>query len=373
MIGLFQIGLKLLVGDRGKFSSLIVGITIAVFLMMQVTAIFSGVLHRLASNIINVGATLWVMDPDINIQENHIPMPNSTLDAVKSMRGVKYAVPLIMTIQLVKLANGRHQTVEVIGLDDISLLGRPKMLQGDIDMIYRTNGYIGIQNAEYAKLNNPALGTSFEIDDHPGMIIGTGDKTVVGLYGLPTLYTTYSRAAAFLPPHSTLSYVLVEPLSTDNIPEIKSQVATLGYVALTQKEFVARNTRYYLVNTGMGTNLWICFVIGLSIAGQTFFMFILENLVLFGALKAMGMKKNELISIILFQSILTGMIGYGIGVLLSTIFMVFAKMKLPNYTALVTYESLFMSLGMVLIIIAFTSYLGIQKVTQIEPYDIFRS
>jgi len=44
----------------------------------------------------------------------------------------------------------------------------------------------------------------------------------------------------------------------------------------------------------------VCFVIGLSIAGQTFYMFILENLFLFGTLKAIGSKKNDLINIIFF-------------------------------------------------------------------------
>jgi putative ABC transport system permease protein len=377
MIGLFRISLKILISDRGKFSSLIVGISIAVFLMMQVTAIFSGVFHRLASNIINVGATVWVMDPDINMQENHIPMQNYMLDAVKSIRGVKYAAPLIINVQLMKLMNGHHQIVEVIGLDDMSLLGRPAMAAGNIKMIYNTNAYIGIENAEYEKLNNPVIGTTFEIDQHPGIIAGLGMKPVVGLYGMPTLYTTYSRAAAFLPLHSTLSYVLVEPKSREDIPYIKTRVQALGYLALTQQEFIDRNTSYYLFKTGIGTNLWIlkviCFVIGLSVAGQTFYMFILENLTLFGALKAMGAKKNELISIILFQSLMTGTIGYGVGVLASSLFTTFAIFNLPNYTGLITYESMILSLCMVLIIIAFTSYLGIQKVTQIEPYDIFRS
>ena len=377
MIGLFKIGLKILIGDRGKFSSLIVGISIAVFLMMQVTAIFSGVFHRLASNIINVGATVWVMDADINMQENHIPMPNYMLDAVKSIPGVKYAAPLIINVQLMKLSNGHHQMIEVVGLDDMSLLGQPEMTQGNIKMLYRKDAYIGIENAEYEKLNNPGVGTTFEIDHQPGIIVGIGNKPVVGLYGMPTLYTTYSRAAEFLPPHSSLSYVLVEPKSLDDIPNIKARVQTLGYIALTQQEFIARNTSYYLFKTGIGTNLWIlkiiCFVIGLAIAGQTFFMFILENLTSFGALKAMGAKKNELISIILFQSMITGTIGYGIGVLASSLFTAFAIFYLPNYTGLITYESMLLSLCMVLIIVAFTSYLGIQKVTQIEPYHIFRS
>jgi len=84
------------------------------------------------------------------------------------------------------------------------------------------------------------------------------------------------RAASLRSPHSALSYVLVEPKSIEDIPYIKKRVNEFGYLALTQKEFMKRNIHYYLFNTGFGTNLWIMefvsFVIGLSIAGQTFYI-----------------------------------------------------------------------------------------------------
>ena len=37
------------------------------------------------------------------------------------------------------------------------------------------------------------------------------------------------------------------------------------------------------------------FIVGLSISGQTFYTFILENLERFGALKAIGTKSRELV------------------------------------------------------------------------------
>jgi len=371
-----QIGLKILASDRGKFSTLVVGITIAVFLMMQITAIFSSVIHRLASNIINISAPIWIMDSSVNIQENLIPLPKSSIDLMRSIQGVKYAVPLVMTNALIRLTTGEYKNVELIGIDDTSLLGRPKIRVGNLQSIYKNNAYIGIRNAEYTKDINLGIGARFFINGRMGFIASLAEKPVVGLWGRATLYTTYTRAASLLPERATPSYILIQPKTIDDIPFIKAQAKQLGFLALTQREFIQRNNHYYLFNTGFGTNLWImemiCFVIGLSIAGQTFYMFILENISLFGALKAIGAKNKELILIIFFQSMIVGIIGYGLGVLLSSIFMVIAKLNLENYTALVTYQSLLISFCMVLIIIAFTSLLGIRKVTQIQPYDIFR-
>ena len=38
--GILRIGFKLLVNDRGKFFALLIGITFAVFLMMEMTIMF---------------------------------------------------------------------------------------------------------------------------------------------------------------------------------------------------------------------------------------------------------------------------------------------------------------------------------------------
>lgn len=377
MNGLFELALKLLANDRGKFFTLILGITFAVFLMMQMTAVFSGVMHRSAATIYNVGAQMWVMDPSVNIQTDNISLPDYILDAVRSIKGVKYAVPLYTGSGLVKLNNGRYQSATIIGLDDASLFGRPAMLQGNIYNIYNNDAYIVVKDAEYHKLDNPAMGTTFEINDNRAVVVGIAKALVGGLFGTPTLYTTYSRAISDLPTtRFTISYILVEPKNLTDIAYIKAQVKALGYMALTQDEFVSKNTDYYLYQTGLGTNVLIMtlisFMVGLSIAGQTFYTFVLENLEEFGALKAIGAKKKELIQMILFQSAVVGFLGYGFGVLLSSLLITIAKLRLPEYAAVVTYQNLIISFVMVLVIIAFSSYLGIRKVTKIDPFDIFR-
>lgn len=375
--GLLLIALKLLANDQGKFFTLIIGITFAVFLMMQMTAVFSGVMHRSAAVIFNVGAKVWVMDPSVNIQSDNIAIPDYVLDAIRSIKGVKYATPLYSGNGLVKLADGQYQSATVIGLDDVTLFGRPEMIKGNIYSIYNNDAYIVVKDTEYQKLNSPEIGTVFQINDHRGVIVGIGKGLVSGLFGTPTLYTTYRRAITDLPmTRFTISYILLEPKNDKDIPYIKKQISTLGYVALTKDEFVNKNQNYYLYKTGLGTNIMIMtlisFVVGLSIAGQTFYTFVLENLEKFGALKAIGIKKNELIKMIFFQSALVGFLGYGFGVLLSSVLIAIAKLRLPEYASLVTFQNLVISFFMVLFIILFSSYLGIKKVIRIDPFDIFR-
>jgi putative ABC transport system permease protein len=375
--GLVKLAYKLLVNDKAKFTALLVGITFAVFLIIQMTAMSAGTMKRASATVINLGASMWIMDPAVQTVANTIGMPDYVLDAARSMEGVSYAVPLYSGGALVKLDDGAYQSVTVIGLDDTSLFGRPQLIQGKIDDIYGENAFIVVKDPEFPKLGNPSVGTQFEVNDHRGVIVGIAKVASSGLFGVPTLYTTYQRALQYLPnPRFTISYVLVQPKSPGEIVRIKQQVHALGYLALTKDEFMDKITNFYIFQTGMGTNLLIMtlmsFIVGLSISGQTFYTFVLENLDKFGALKAIGAKSHELILMILFQASFTALTGYGLGIGLCVLLTTLTKLRLPDYAALVTYWNLGLAFVMVVIIAAISSYFGVRKVLRIEPFDIFR-
>jgi putative ABC transport system permease protein len=277
----------------------------------------------------------------------------------------------------VKLRSGTYQSATVLGLDDTSLFGRPELIEGNIEDIYAENAFVVVKDSEFPKLENPRLGTEFEINDHKGVIVGIAKVTTSGLFGIPTLYTTYKRAIQYIPSmRYTISYVLIEPKNASAVQYIKQQVESLGYLALTADEFKQRISNFYKYQTGVGTNVLlmtiISFVVGLSISGQTFYTFILENLEKFGALKAIGAKGKELIYMILFQAIFTALTGYGLGIGLASLIIAAAKLRLPSYAAQITFGNLGFAFIMVLIIAGISSYIGIRKVIKIEPFDIFR-
>ncbi len=375
--GLFLIALKLLVNDRTKFYSVVIGITFAVFLILQMTSMFAGILQRSSATVANVGASIWVMDPGVQTVANAIPVPDYLQDAVRSMDGVKYAVPLYLGGGLAKLANGDYQSVSIIGLDDTSLYGRPPLAQGKIEDIYGENGFIVVADSEFRKLNSPAIGSVFEINDHRAVIVGIAKVRANGLFGVPTLYTTFNRARQYLPQtRFTMSYVLVEPKTRADIPRIEAAVARLGYLALTEDAFDKRIASFYTFQTGIGVNIMlmsvISFVVGLSISGQTFYTFVLENIDKFGALKAIGAQGRELVYMILFQALFTGLTGYGLGVGLCALVIELARHLSSNYAAVVTFGNLLLAFAMMLVIAAVSSYIAARKVLSIDPFEIFR-
>ena len=377
MLGIFKLALKLLTNDRGKFSALLMGITFAVFLMVMMMSMFSGILSRASSSIDNVGAQIWVLDPAVNNVSSSIPMPDYVLDYAKSIKGVKHAEPIYFGGALLKLRDGTYQGVTVIGLDDVTLYGGPNLIGGRIEDIFAENGFIAVKDAEFDKLENPAIGSEFEINDHRGKIVGIAKVSQSGLFGVPTLYTTYKRAITYIPSSRfTMSFVLIESKSSDDVPYIQEQIQRLGYQALTREQFTNKIANFYKFHTGLGINVLIMtvisFIVALSISGQTFYTFILENLEKFGALKAIGAKGRELVAMILVQTTFTCLIGYGLGVGLATSVIILAKLRMPDYAAQVTYINLSLAFILVVIIAAFSSYIGVRKVLQIQPFDIFR-
>jgi putative ABC transport system permease protein len=377
MTGIFKLAYKLLVNDKAKFTALLVGITFAVFLMIAMTSLFAGVLKRASATVINLGAPIWIMDPSVQTVANTIGMPDYVLDAARSIRGVSYAVPVYSGAALVKLSNGMYQAANVVGLDDTSLFGRPNLLEGKIEDIYGENGFIVVKDTEFQKMGNPTMGTEFELNEHRGVIVGIAQVASSGLFGVPTLYTTYERALQYIPnPRFTISYVLVEPKQASDVARIKQQVQQLGYLALTKDEFMTRISDFYMFQTGLGMNLLIMtamsFIVGLSISGQTFYTFVLENIEKFGALKAMGTRSRELVLMILFQASFTALTGYGLGIGLCALTIYLAKLRLPDYAALIAYWNLALAFVMVVIIAGVSSYFGVRRVLRIEPFEVFR-
>ena len=79
-----------------------------------------------------------------------------------------------------------------------------------------------VKDEEFPKLENPKLGTEFELNDNRGVIVGIAKVPSGALFGTPTLYTTYYRAIQYIPSmRFTISYILVEPKTDSDIPYIK--------------------------------------------------------------------------------------------------------------------------------------------------------
>jgi putative ABC transport system permease protein len=383
------IALNMLMGDRGKYLGIVMGLTFASLIMTQQPAIFVGLMTRSFSFITDVGLPdIWVMDPKVQFVDDVKPLQDTKLYRVRGVSGVEWAMPLYKGLLKARLSDGTFQTCNVIGLDDATLIGGPpKMLQGQLEDLRRSDGVIVDIDGATTKLAKPPktpgekpvplqVGDTLELNDNRAIVVGIA-KTTRTFQSQPVIYTTYSRAIRYAPrERKMLSFVLVKAKKGENTHVLVQRIKNVtGLAAYTQQEFKDLTVNYFLKNTGIpinfGVSVMLGFIVGAAIAGQTFYNFTLGNLRQFGVLKAMGASNWTLLRMILLQAVLVGGIGYGLGVGLSALFGYAMRnsvlaFKFP-WQLLV-----FSGMGVTLICI-FAALISIRKVIQLEPAIVFKS
>ncbi len=116
----------------------------------------------------------------------------------------------------------------------------------------------------------------------------------------------------------------------------------------------------------------IGFIVGVAIACQTFYSFVLDNLKHLGALKAMGMSNFRLSMMLLVQSFTVGLIGFGIGLLATSGFAsgALANGQPPFYMPWQIPVAAFLAIQTICMIAAL---LGIIRLSLYEPAMVFRA
>src|SRR5258706_6138414 len=114
---MLRVALKMLLGDRAKYSGLLFGITFTSFLVTFAASYFTGFMTRgfaLVSE--NPAVDVWVMNPAVRSVEKTANMAASALDRVRSIEGVRSAIPMALGTAEVRFPNGAFQSFQGIGL-----------------------------------------------------------------------------------------------------------------------------------------------------------------------------------------------------------------------------------------------------------------
>ncbi len=373
------VALKMLFGDRAKYLMLLCGLSFAVMLIVQQGSIFWGLMVWSQSGITNLRAPIWVTDPNIAQVEEVKPIADTAVDRVRSVPGVEWAVPLYKGLLRARLASGDYHQIALVGLESATLIGRPAdVLEGKIEDL-RTPDAVVVDQWAVERMGGPDViktGATFELNDKLARIVAIA-KTQKSFQNIPVVYTTYERAVRYVPrERRTLSYVLAK--AKDGVPT--EQVTALireqtGLGAYTAEEFGLKTLWWVLKNTGIGVNfgttILLGFIVGTAIAGQTFYLFTVENLRQFGALKAMGASTAVLARMILLQAFTVGLTGYGVGLGLATLFgtMTASGGRLPFVE---TFTLLTLVFGALLGICMFSALISIVKLARLEPAIVFR-
>jgi putative ABC transport system permease protein len=299
----------------------------------------------------------------------------------------------------VRLENGSFKVIQLIGIDANTLAGAPaRMLQGDLMKLRLPHSVIiddlGVKRLARKRGDVVKIDDVFEINDQEARVVGIADAKT-SFTGGPYVWTTYERALQYVPStRKMLQAVICAPREgvslEDAVADIERETGLRAYVNREAGfgEFWAQRSGgrtinfnvstvwWYVRNTGIpfsfGITVLVGLLVGIAVSCQTFYSFVLENMRHLGALKAMGTSTGTLCLMLITQAFTVGLVGYGIGLLLTSVF-AFTSLKneqppfyMPEFVPLAV-------LGVVLGICMLSAVLGIWRVGRLEPAMVFRS
>jgi putative ABC transport system permease protein len=375
------IALKMLTGDRAKYLGLIFAIAFCTFLLENQTSIFAGILRRTGSQILDVTeADIWVMDPKTEYFDQTKALKDTDVNRVRGVEGVQWAVRLFKGNAVARTMDGKFAASLCFGLDDATLTGVPrKMLVGSWERLREPDAIV-VDKAGYLLLfpDEPLqVDRTLELNDHKAVIVGISDASAPFL-SVPIIHTRYSQAINFVGRERTqLSFVLAKSAPGVNLDEVTHRIqAQTGLLARTTDKFRWDCIWYYLKNTGIpvnfGITITIALIVGTVVAGQTFYLFTLENLKQFGALKAIGVTNWRLTRMVLLQAITAGAIGFSLGTGMAALFFELTLRKIATRGLVLWWQSVVLTAGCILLVIIIASLLSIRRVVVLEPAEVFR-
>jgi putative ABC transport system permease protein len=204
-------------------------------------------------------------------------------------------------------------------------------------------------------------------------------RRIRALYNFPCgLHQILKRDELYWPHAQANVLVLVHARPAEDTHVLAQRItAETGLKALTWRDFAFATIGYYVKRTGIPVNFGITvalgFIVGAAVVGQTFYIFVIENLRQFGSLKAMGVANLTILRMVLLQAMVVAGIGYAIGIGLCTLFFEISSRVSINLRGFeLPWQVAAGTAGAVFIIIVFASLASVRKVMVVDPAIVFR-
>ena len=380
--------LKMLFGDSARFYGMLLGLAFSTLLISQQAAIFVGLMSRTFGFITDTPQPdLWIVDPAQQFLDDNKPLRSTAVQRVRSIEGIEWAVPIFKGLLVVNLPDGKRQVSQIIGIDDASLIaGPPFMVEGALTDLRKPDAIIVDERASRKefKMNKPPeggeprplrVGDILELNELRAEVVGICKATQT-FQSQPVIYTTYSRATQYAPPERRMVTMVLAGLSkgANQAQVIETIAERTGLSAFTGEEFTEKTYVYWMLQTGIpinfGTAIVLGFFVGVAVAGQMFYNFVLDNLKYFGAMKAMGASRKILLGMVFLQASTVALLGFGLGIAVTSIF----GLTVPNEKLAfrMTWQIPLIAAGSVIIICTASAAIGMWRVLRLDPADVFK-
>ena len=362
--------------DKVRLTVTLTGIVFAVVLIVVELGLFVGFTKTTSGLIDHSNADLWIASKNVPYIEQGVAFSERKLNQVRAVPGVQDAEKYIAHWTQWKRTDGSEESVQVVGFNVDSPLGRPwNLVQGRVEDLKNPDAII-VDELYKEKLGVTRIGEVFEIRGHRARIAGF-TRGIRAFTTSPYVFTTFKNAQTYnnLREDQTY-YVLVKLAPGANLEQVRQSILerVTDVEVLTTPQFSRMTQVYWMFTTGAGVAVLLAAILGLVVGfvvvAQTIYATTVDHLREFGTLKAMGAPNSYVYKVIVKQAAISALIGYVLGMIVSA-FVVHASQRggaailLPGPMAVgMFFLTPLMCIGAAMV--------SINKVTRLDPAMVFK-
>ena len=362
--------------DKIRLTVTLTGIVFAVVLIVVELGLFVGFTSTTSGLIDHSNVDLWVTSKHVPYIELGAPFSERKLYQVKAVPGVAEAQKFITRWTQWQRPDGRQESVQIVGTNPDSTLGRPwNLVEGSVDDLKTPNAIL-VDELYKEKLGVTRVGEVFEINHRRARVVGF-TRGIRAFTTSPYIFTSFKNAQDYAAmPADQAVYLQVKVTPGANLHEVQREIQqrVRDVDVVTNGQFSRMTQVYWMFTTGAGVAVLLAAVLGLVVGfvvvAQTIYATTMDHLKEFGTLKAMGAPNRYIYKVILTQAALSAVMGYVLGMFVS-IFVVRASQSggaailLPWQMAVgMFFLTLFMCMGAAIV--------SINKVTRLDPAMVFK-
>ena len=375
--------------DRLSLFVTLVGIVFSVVLIAVQCSIYLGSEYRIVAVMDHIDADIWVIP--VGTKAFDLPtllLPGREKYAALSTPGVQSAEDIVVSfVNWRRLSQGTDKTgctsdtgtcgstsVLLVGSDTATNKSVPwDITEGSIADLSKPNA-VAVDSTYFGELAVQRIGDRAEINEMQ-VTVNAVTRGIRSFTTLPYIFAALplARTLVFAAPDQA-SYTLVRVTPGSNVEEVRKalQARLPDTEVLTHQGFRKRSLDYWLFETGAGSGLIagavLAIVVGIVVVSQTLYASTKEHINEFATLRALGASSGFVRKVILWQAVLSALMGYVLGMVLSQVVNYFLRDFMPILmTFNLVWGLLVLTIGMCIL----AAVSAIFKVIRIDPAVVF--
>ncbi len=362
-----------LFSERIRLSIAIGGVALSVFLIMFLLSLYRGWSDKVGAFVEEVDVDIWIArEGTADFLSSASFLPTGGVDEnFAVLPSIERWSPLVVRPMSAKKGE-TEMDVTLVGYDpDLGIGGPLRIEAGDpapgpgeviIDKVL-TDRY-GVQIGDMIR----AAGKDWRV---------VGQASGGDFVAAQIIFVRLEEAQEALSMEGFATYFVLQMVPTADLDEFVTYFEGVqpGITAITREDF-AEATRNRILDDVVPVLLAIvvlAFIVGLAVAGLTIYTATVEKLREYGILKAVGFKNTYLYRLVMEQSLVTGLLGFLAGMVLTLALSPVARDLVPQFVVLIRWQDIAVVGASTVLMSVIAGYVPVRRLATIDPTSVFRA